>query len=140
MQVGFGRILFKDNTIAPLLFFYFPYISTLYIFLPHIGSSCRRDFICKGTASGQPSSTAALTVPDPSRQPSANQRFGYSVPFRSLFTCLIVLSSLSILHKNHSPTRSRKASRKGKKFNYKQLRLCQIGAARRMPLRATQKK
>ena len=105
--------------------------------LPHIGNSCRGDFICKGTASGRLSSTATLTVPESSRQPSANRRLtashrliaghsrtslllllhsevGYSASFRPLFTCLVVLFSLSILHKNQSRREAERASRMGK--------------------------
>lgn len=85
----------------------FPYLDLT------IGTLCRWNFICKGTASGLSPSTAALTVPVCSRQPSSNHRFGYSVPSRSLFTGLIVLSPLCILHKNH-PDKKPRASRKGK--------------------------
>lgn len=97
------------------------YIETIFYILPilfftylTIGTLCRWNFICKGTASGLSPSTAALTVPGCSRQPSANHRFGYSVPSRSLFTSLIVLYLLSVLHKNH-PDKKPRASRKGEK-------------------------
>lgn len=42
-------------------------------------------FPCKGTASVRSSSTAALTGPRIERQPSANQRFGYSVKFPAVY-------------------------------------------------------
>nr|DAL06191.1 MAG TPA: hypothetical protein [Caudoviricetes sp.] len=35
-----------------------------------------------------------------------HSKVGYSVPFHLLFTCLIALIPLLILHKNQSPARS----------------------------------
>ena len=59
--------------------------------------------------------------------------FTVYLPYRPFCHCLLRIKIIS-------RQEAERASRKGKKFNYKQLRLCQIGAARRMPLRATQKK
>ncbi len=42
-------------------------------------------FPCKGTASVRSSSTVVLTRPRIERQPSANQRFGYSVKFPAVY-------------------------------------------------------
>lgn len=120
-----------------LRLFLFLYSPASAILLSCFGNSCRGDFICKGTASGRLSSTATLTVPESSRQPSANRRLtashrliaghsrtslllllhsevGYSASFRPLFTCLVVLFSLSILHKNQSRREAERASRMGK--------------------------
>ena len=100
--------------------------------LSRIGHSLRRDFLCKGTACARSSSTASLTVPGyygslpqiedglsapASLQGKAGQagfcsytrRLGIpSYPVHCLLA-LSVLFPLSVLHKNHSPTRSRKS-------------------------------
>ena len=100
--------------------------------LSRIGHSLRRDFLCKDTACVRSSSTASLTVSGcngslpqiedglsapASLQGKAGQagfcsytrRLGIpSYPVHCLLA-LSVLFPLSVLHKNHSPTRSRKS-------------------------------
>lgn len=65
----------------------------------------------------------SLTVPGySSRQPSTNRRFGYSALSCHCLLVLFVLCSLSVLHKNHSPTRSRKSfDKRENKNNVQQL-------------------
>ena len=57
-----------------LRLFLFLYSPASAILLSCFGNSCRRDFVCKGTASGRSPSTTMLTVSESSRQPSANRR------------------------------------------------------------------
>ncbi len=142
---------FFDITFKSLYHFLPSFLSSPVLAFPLSSLSSisrRRDFPCKGTASGRSSSTALLTVPGCSRQPSANHRlafshphsiagqsrtnralrfhsFGLGIPFHT-DPCLLVLPSFSRCLsriKNPSPTRSRRASRKGKQnkvqqFNY----------------------
>nr|ABP57354.1 hypothetical protein bst099 [Bacteroides uniformis] len=71
---------------------------------------------------GRSPSTAVLTAPGSSRQPSTNRRFGYSALSCHCLLVLFVLCSLSVLHKNHSPTRSRKSfDKRDNKNNVQQL-------------------
>ena len=71
---------------------------------------------------GRSPSTAVLTAPGSSRQPSTNRRFGYSALSCHCLLVLFVLCSLSVLHKNHSPTRSRKSfDKRENKNNVQQL-------------------
>lgn len=106
--------------------------------LSRIGHSLRRDFLCKGTACVRSSSTASLTVSgyngslpqikDGLSAPTSLQGIAgravfcsytrrLGIPFHPVH-CLLVLSvllPLSVLHKNHSPTRSRKSFKKREK-------------------------
>lgn len=72
-------------------------------------------FPCKGTASVRSSSTAALTGPRIERQPSANQRFGYSVKFPACLLAFAVLFPLLDLHVKSIPKGSRKGFDKREK-------------------------
>lgn len=72
-------------------------------------------FPCKGTASVRSSSTAALTGPRIKRQPSANQRFGYSVKFPAYLLAFAVLFPLLDPHVKSIPKGSRKGLDKREK-------------------------
>ena len=72
-------------------------------------------FPCKGTASVRSSSTAALTGPRIKRQPSANQRFGYSVKFPAYLLAFAVLFPLLDPHVKSIPKGSRKGFDKREK-------------------------
>ena len=69
-------------------------------------------FLCKGTAFGQLPRAANANVLRILQQPSANRRLGYSVKSARRSLVLFASIRLSVLHKNHSPTRSRKSFKK----------------------------
>lgn len=86
--------------------FYLPSVSLSRLSSPAILVS--EIFPCKGTASVRSSSTAALTGPRIKRQPSANQRFGYSVKFPAYLLAFAVLFPLLDPHVKSIPKGSRK--------------------------------
>ena len=71
---------------------------------------------------GRSPSTAVLAVPGSSRQPSAIIDLGIPLYPVHCLLVLFVLCSLSVLYKNHSPTRSRKSfDKRENKNNVQQL-------------------